>query len=232
MQSVTLDSFYHDQTVAIGDVSLVTIVRISKYDLLCAGLEQLLSDTHFAVWKDAFHDLSDLPYLPDTMPILFILDGHDRSDRSAEQVADVKANHASVWVVVLADQFEPGCVMSAWHAGATGFCLTTICRNVLIRSLELVMLAESVIPSRLALAMMNDVVRYRNAQPLETVTNPKLVDMQVRRLSAREAEILCCLKDGSPNKVIALKRHLAEWAVKVHVKAILRKIGNPEKDRR
>jgi two-component system nitrate/nitrite response regulator NarL len=31
--------------------------------------------------------------------------------------------------------------------------------------------------------------------------------------------------DGEPNKVIARKLHVAEATVKVHIKAILRKIG-------
>lgn len=45
-----------------------------------------------------------------------------------------------------------------------------------------------------------------------------------RMLSAREAEILHCLMEGAPNKTIARKLDVAEATVKVHVKAILRKI--------
>ncbi len=44
-------------------------------------------------------------------------------------------------------------------------------------------------------------------------------------LSTRESQILHCLTDGAPNKVIARKLDVAEATVKVHVKAILRKIG-------
>jgi two-component system, NarL family, nitrate/nitrite response regulator NarL len=43
-------------------------------------------------------------------------------------------------------------------------------------------------------------------------------------LSQRENEILNCLKDGSPNKVIARKLDVAEATVKVHIKSLLRKI--------
>jgi two-component system nitrate/nitrite response regulator NarL len=38
-------------------------------------------------------------------------------------------------------------------------------------------------------------------------------------------EVLDCLRDGSSNKVIALKLDVAEATIKVHVKAVLRKIG-------
>ena len=44
------------------------------------------------------------------------------------------------------------------------------------------------------------------------------------RLSAREKSILRCMVDGDSNKVIARKIDITEATVKVHVKAILRKI--------
>jgi two-component system nitrate/nitrite response regulator NarL len=44
------------------------------------------------------------------------------------------------------------------------------------------------------------------------------------RLSARQQAILGCLAEGDSNKAIARKMVMAEATVKVHVKAILRKI--------
>ncbi len=44
------------------------------------------------------------------------------------------------------------------------------------------------------------------------------------RLSGRERWILCCIVDGDSNKHIARRIGIAEATVKVHVKAILRKI--------
>jgi two-component system nitrate/nitrite response regulator NarL len=37
--------------------------------------------------------------------------------------------------------------------------------------------------------------------------------------------VLNCLRDGSPNKIIARKLDVTEATIKVHVKALLRKIG-------
>jgi two-component system nitrate/nitrite response regulator NarL len=45
------------------------------------------------------------------------------------------------------------------------------------------------------------------------------------KLSAREVQILNCLRQGAPNKAIARRLEVAEATVKVHIKAILRKIG-------
>ena len=44
------------------------------------------------------------------------------------------------------------------------------------------------------------------------------------RLSGREAQILHCLTKGASNKLIARDLGVAEATIKVHVKAILRKV--------
>jgi two-component system, NarL family, nitrate/nitrite response regulator NarL len=46
----------------------------------------------------------------------------------------------------------------------------------------------------------------------------------VSTLSGREAQILCFLTQGASNKLIARDLGVAEATVKVHIKAILRKV--------
>jgi two-component system, NarL family, nitrate/nitrite response regulator NarL len=226
MRPMSIDSIHQRRLPSVvEDVSPVTTVRICQNSLLCVGLEQLLSDTRFIVWKDAFQDPLDLPNFPDMTPLLFIVDGNNHPDGAVELIKELKAQCPTGRIVVLADQFELSAMISARHAGTDGFCLTTIGRDVLVKSLELVMLEEFVLPSSLVLSMMDDVFRYRETRLADGVTSPKGSALQIRKLSDREAEILCCLKEGAPNKVIARKLHLAEATVKVHVKAILRKIG-------
>jgi len=107
----------------------------------------------------------------------------------------------------------------------TGFCLTTSRPEVLIKSLELVMLGESILPFEVLRSLM-DVRPQKQSQPLQDNTaEPKLSDVKECKLSAREAQILTCLTKGEPNKVIARKLDITEATIKVHVQAILRKIG-------
>jgi two-component system, NarL family, nitrate/nitrite response regulator NarL len=58
----------------------------------------------------------------------------------------------------------------------------------------------------------------------ERETLPKRDSYGVWRLSARQRLILRCLINGDSNKTIARRIHITEATVKVHVKAILRKI--------
>jgi two-component system nitrate/nitrite response regulator NarL len=63
----------------------------------------------------------------------------------------------------------------------------------------------------------------RTGRFLEEPAKPNVCD-QTKVLSAREAEVLNCLSVGCANKVIARQFGITEATVKVHVKAILRKI--------
>jgi two-component system nitrate/nitrite response regulator NarL len=60
------------------------------------------------------------------------------------------------------------------------------------------------------------------------LSRPQAVGQQMSELrsplSTREAQILGCLEDGLANKRIARDLQMAEATVKVHIKAILRKI--------
>ncbi len=57
------------------------------------------------------------------------------------------------------------------------------------------------------------------------MAEPLLRNAGMHSLSPREAEILRSLMRGEPNKVIARKLDVTEATIKVHVKAILRKVG-------
>lgn len=83
-------------------------------------------------------------------------------------------------------------------------------------ALRLTALGEKVLPSQMAgsLASAPSCAISRRWDTGATGTN----------LSAREVDILRCLVDGEPNKVISRRLSIADATVKVHIKAILRKL--------
>ncbi len=73
--------------------------------------------------------------------------------------------------------------------------------------------------------MLSRRARQSVSRPTDVDTRRSLAHASdTRMLSNREAEILHCLMQGAPNKIIARQLDVAEATVKVHVKAILRKI--------
>jgi two-component system nitrate/nitrite response regulator NarL len=114
----------------------------------------------------------------------------------------------------------------AYQAGAAGVLDTATAPDILITSLELIVLGESVFPAAVILSATNDMVHALRQEhqpgiagaPIDTHSPGE------RNLSGREEAILRLLMEGAPNKVIARKLGVAEATVKVHVKAILRKL--------
>lgn len=117
-------------------------------------------------------------------------------------------------IVVLADFASPQTVIAAFSVGVDSYLINTLLPATLISLLQLVALGQKVMPPHVMDALM-----LRNT-PSHSVPAVNASD-----LSSREREILDHLAAGAPNKVIARQLSITEATVKVHVKAILRKLN-------
>jgi two-component system, NarL family, nitrate/nitrite response regulator NarL len=204
----------------------VSTILICTNALLRMGLKHLLAGTCFAVSDTAFDETSPLPCGPDATPTLFIVEASYATGGTAEAVRHLKAQHPEARVVVMADHFETHTMMEVHSAGVDGCCLTSSSQELLVKSLELVMLGQTVLPSAMVLAILREACHpKRLSESIATIQNSNSLALNAHKISPREAEILDFLKEGMSNKVIAQKLDVAEATVKVHVKAILRKIG-------
>jgi len=220
MSSHSVDGRY--LTVDSGESSSAVVFPVCRNHVLRLGLESMLSETGFAVWHEIVDGFSRLPAVQDDFPALFIIDADSFTCGAIDLVKRLKAHAPSARIVILADAFDPHIVPTAWDAGVQGFCLSSHGRDVFIKSLELVMLGEAVIPAVIVLSGAR-VDAPDLCHGLTGDTDHGSTDGP--RLSSREVEVLTCLRDGAPNKLIARKLNLSEATVKVHVKTILRKIG-------
>ncbi|XJJ67984.1 response regulator transcription factor [Novosphingobium sp. BL-8A] len=131
-------------------------------------------------------------------------------------LSTLKDRHAYMRAVLLADEFEFGEMVDAFQFGAHAYLLKEIGAEPLIESLRLVNQGEKVLPSALLQHL-----------PQKQAIAEGQADVQVQLselLSDREIDTLRCLVMGYPNKVIAYRLDISEATVKVHVKAILRKL--------
>jgi two-component system nitrate/nitrite response regulator NarL len=117
-------------------------------------------------------------------------------------------------IVILFDTVCLETLVACLEAGASGFLTRHITRDVLLRSLELVVLGEIVFPTGLA--------GHLSLGPSER--NRTLGGDDGCGLSCREVSVLQCLLNGEPNKVIANRLNITEATIKVHLKSVLRKI--------
>jgi two-component system nitrate/nitrite response regulator NarL len=202
----------------------VTTYLVCANPMLKAGLGHILANTRYEV-RDQEEPVSHSDER-ESSPRMFIVDSNLRDAALPAGITTLKAQHAGARVVVLADTFDLDQMMTALKGGADGYCLPTV--DALIRYLDLVMLGETAYPSAHFLSAIIDAQGRGEAdisRPADAETRRSVAHASdTRMLSNREAEILHCLMQGAPNKIIARQLDVAEATVKVHVKAILRKI--------
>jgi DNA-binding NarL/FixJ family response regulator len=204
-------------------------VLVGKSILLREGLARILRAAHFRILAsvscaDDFRPSKPPPHLP---LFLIVHTGND-FDAALEQIELFRSRHPDGRIAIVADHYRLNELTSAFRAGASGYFVNIITCDRFVKSVELVMLGETIFPPAFlsfildcdAPGSVDAATNDRNGEPILVATE----DATAPLLSPREKLILRCIIDGDSNKCIARKIDIAEATVKVHVKAILRKI--------
>ena len=194
----------------------IRVSLLSRNELAREGLRRILLSEQFEVCGSG-SDLAAL--LPGTSsqenPHIVIVDDVSGAE-AIESCREVSERFPDTHVVLLADDFELEAVALAFGCGMDGYLVKEISCEPLIESLRLVAMGEKVLPSQLA--------RSLGAVSVGTVAEDWHENVSAAGLSTREVEILWCLTLGMANKVVSRRLNISEATVKVHVKAILRKL--------
>jgi two-component system nitrate/nitrite response regulator NarL len=166
----------------------------------------------------------------DIRPDLIIHNLESSSDAEPELscIKDVRARFEGVKSVILVGDLPPETLLKAAQTGIEAILSKEVSVDVLQRTLELVMLGQHLLPGELARLLLESAASSQvdaYAAPWEAASMPRrtAVRPQPITLSRREHQILLCLVEGLPNKVIARELDITEATVKVHVKGLLRK---------
>jgi two-component system nitrate/nitrite response regulator NarL len=108
-------------------------------------------------------------------------------------------------------------VIEALQTGAQGYLLKDMEPDELIDALQQIVKGNTVVAKELTSVLAKAV--QGETQPSSAPTS------SLDDLTPREREILCHLADGQSNKVIARNLGISDGTVKLHVKAILRKLN-------
>jgi two-component system, NarL family, nitrate/nitrite response regulator NarL len=218
------------------------------------GLARALIATDFQIVASASRvgELAQISVSHD-QPILLIIDASDKQSEVVSQIKLFKRQYPRGRVAVLADRYCRNDVVSAYRAGANAYLTKDMSCGAFLKTLELVTLGETILPPELLPFIRNghEYHEHRQSafqgsdarQPQEAhATSPDRIEDDlpplvsgvdalrspgtdaIPPLSTREKCILRCIAEGCSNKGIARRIDIAEATVKVHVKAILRKI--------
>jgi two-component system nitrate/nitrite response regulator NarL len=123
-------------------------------------------------------------------------------------------------VVMLTMSREDADLAAALRAGAQGYLLKDIEPEELVPTLEAAMKGNNVV----ARELVGSLARLVGGKPGPEPAAPRPA-APFAELTPREHEILECIAGGMSNKMIARALDITDGTVKLHVKAILRKLG-------
>jgi two-component system nitrate/nitrite response regulator NarL len=226
-------------------------VLVGTNVLLREGLARILTAAGFRILASTPRaDDPVLSTVPQGKSILLIIDVSADFGAGLRQIKCFKERYPDGRVVVLADQHQLTKMVSAFRAGANAYLVKIATCETFVRFLELVMLGVTLLPPEIlnlisdrkarsgAHHAVRDVADDGGADDDEGGEDGEIVGTDAEtnkraqrgksshalRLSASQQAVLRCLAEGYSNKAIARKMAMVEGTVKVHVKAILRKI--------
>jgi len=217
-----------------GHTQMASVVCVVVHPSRIAreGLKAILAKTPF----DPVCTTASAEKVPSTIAStreqVLVLMGVREAGDLAQSMSAAKARFPDAHVVVVGDFCNRDLVVTALAVGATTFIGENVATSALIKELELVVQGEPVISVLLIKRLLgrgSGPASKEGVAPSITLDQRQLPKPEDKagpnqHLSAREAAILNALVQGASNKVIAYQLCITEATVKVHVKAILRKI--------
>jgi DNA-binding NarL/FixJ family response regulator len=217
----------------------VGTVIVGPTTLLRGAIAKILRPPDFRVVLST-RSISDIESieLSQDRTCLLIIETDGTLDSLLTHITRFKQRYPLGRVFLLGHRWHPEKIAAAFEAGANACFTPASDSHELLKAIELIMMgSQTILPveflpclSNLSSPSNTDRVRggWSNAAT-ESRDNQAVVvaDRESSHLhfSSRELSIIRCLVGGATNKAIAREINISEATVKVHVKAILRKIG-------
>ena len=198
----------------------MNILLVDDHALFRGGLKSLLKELGAGlVLDEAGNCAQALERCAERRHDLILLDLNMPGLNRLDALAALREAVPEVPVVVLSGEDEPRVVRAAIERGAMGFIPKSATPEVLIQALRLVLAHGVYLP----VAVLDAASALPAAQAAARAdTAPAAV---LPGLTPRQMDVLRCVIQGKPNKVIARELDVAEATVKVHLSSVLRAFG-------
>lgn len=192
---------------------------------------QILAETLAAAWPDVSFRTVDTqsvetPIEEGAVGAVVLLGGRGLAgnDELRDDLRRITSASPATPILVVTDSVETADVAIAISAGAKGYLVSDVTREILIQSLRLLMIGGTAFPAIApAGGLINNV--SSNTLPLSVVGEREASTSRVELFTPKEREVLSGLSEGKPNKIIAYELDICETTVKVHMRHIMRKLG-------
>ena len=196
----------------------LTVTIIDDHTLFREGLRGLLERHGLKVLDLAGEAEAGYEAISKRRPDIILLDLRLPRTGGLEILRKLLEDKECPPVVMLTTSDEERDLVEALRSGASGYLLKDMEPDALVMALRSIVAGETVVAPSLTPALAR-VVQGREPEPSVEEEGPFDV------LTPRESEILALLAAGLSNRGIGDSLGISEGTAKVHVKAILRKLG-------
>ncbi|NIP74104.1 MAG: response regulator [Gammaproteobacteria bacterium] len=193
------------------------VLLIDDHALFRVGLEGLLERRDIDVAASVPTGEEGMKLVRELEPDVILLDMRLPEQNGIQVLRRMREEGIDTPIVMLTTSDEERDLIESLRNGAQGYLLKDMDPDELVQALQEVTAGRTVVAPELS-AVLAKVVQHGDVKSAAQVS-------PFSTLTPREQEILCHLAEGQSNKVIAKRLGISDGTVKLHVKAILRKLG-------
>lgn len=197
----------------------IRIVLVDDHTLFRVGLEGLLTSRGIDVVASLRDGQNCVKTIKELQPDIVLLDMRMPGTDGLGVLKLIRQQGIVAPVVMLTTSSDSDDLIESLKAGAQGYLLKDMDPEELVTALKDIVLGKTVVAPDLAPVL----ARAVQGKPPHPQYPEK--ESPFAHLTPREAEILALLAEGQSNKGIARSLGISDGTVKLHVKAILRKLG-------
>ncbi|MFW2440114.1 MAG: response regulator [Arenicellales bacterium] len=195
------------------------ILLIDDHTLFRVGLQGLLENRNIEVVASIGDGNEGIRVAMEILPDIILLDMRMPEPDGLAVLHKLRENGLEMPIVILTTSSDENDLVASLRNGASGYLLKDMEPDALVQSLREVQSGKTVVAPELAGSLARVVQGGEPANTRDPEHDP------FRELTPRETEILTFLANGQSNKSIARDLGISDGTVKLHVKAILRKLG-------
>jgi len=194
------------------------VILIDDHTLFRVGLEGLLTSRGIEVIASVGSGQDCLRLVGDLNPDIILLDMRMPGINGLGVLELLRKHDPELPVVMLTTSTDEGDLLESLRQGAQGYLLKDMEPDELVLALRDIVSGKTVVAPDLAPILAKAVQGGGASEKTEPEASP------FSELTPRETEILGLLAEGQSNKAIARNLGISDGTVKLHVKAILRKL--------
>jgi DNA-binding NarL/FixJ family response regulator len=188
---------------------VIRVLLVDDHSLVRAGLERLLATADdVEVVGGAADGAEAIELARRLQPDVVLMDLSMPNVDGIAATRELVGGEEDVQVVVLTSLSDRERILAALDAGAVGYLLKDAEPQELIAGVRAAARGESPLAPKAARALLT--ARAERERP---------------ELSERELEVLRCLAEGKPNKLIARELGISEKTVKAHLTRVFQQLG-------